>query len=319
MDAETELPSPREPPTRLRPVSVAAEAWKALAEHRDMLATLAALGFVPVLLSILWDSLLLELLGLAGLAARLASWAVLGLGWATGAYVASHWHRLLLLGREDVRATLPRWTQAETRLFWWYVGLAVLGWVGGFLLFLPLILVDLLAVTFPWLVPPGSTSPYVLWTLALGLAAASVYVPLRVSLAFPAAVVKGPAQGFTDSWRAVAGNGWRLAAATALALLPLAPALFLGAHLMTLGDVRELIGAVLLTASEILLLVVLAGVLSLAYRQLVLLGGPVPLLPQDEEDRPDPAAEAGVRSLAPRARLLEEPDEEDETPAGARF
>lgn len=313
MDAETELPSPREPPARLRPVAVAVEAWKTLAEQWDVLATLAALGFVPVLLSILWDSLLLELLGLAGVVAALTSWAVFGLGWATGAYVASHWHRLLLLGREDVRATLPRWTQAETRLFWWYLGFCLLSWlVGSVLLFAA----ALLSIPLDGLL---ALDP---WGLRLFMAVLSlgwIYVMLRASLAIPAAAVAGPGRGFTDSWKATDGNGWRLVAATVLALLPLAPPFALGVHWMVLGGLVAAAGAPLLAASEIALLMVLAGVLSLAYRLLVLLGGPVPLLSQDEEDRPDPAAEAGVRSLAPRARLLEEPVEEDETPPAVRF
>jgi len=319
MDDEAEVSSPRATPAKLRPIAIAAEAWNSLAEHWDVLATLTALGFLPLLVAVLWESLLVEILGLAGCAARLASWTVLGLAWATGAYVASNWHRLVLLGREDVRATLPRWTRAETRLFWWYVGFTVLSWAGVFLLLLPLILVDLIAMTSPWLVPSGSTYPYLLWILALGLGAASVYVALRVSLAFPAAVVKGPAQGFTDSWRAVAGNGWRLVSAEALALLPVAPAIAIGVHLMTLGGVRRIAGAILMAASELLLIVVSAGVLSLAYRQIVLGGGKVPDTPEGEEDLPDPAAEAGVRSFAPRARLLEEPPEEDERSPVVKF
>lgn len=313
MNADTEPLGSREPPSRLRPVAVAVEAWKALAEHWDVLATLAALGFVPVLVSILWESLLAELLGLAGIPARLASWAFLGLGWATAAYVASHWHRLVLLGREDVRATLPRWTQGETRLFWWYVGFSVLSWLFGSAL---LLASALLSIPLEGLLALDPWGPRLFFAaLSLG----GIYLMLRFCLAFPAAAVAGPARGFPDSWRATVGNGWRLVATTGLALLPVAPAFALGVHLMTTGGVAEAAGAALFAASELLLLVVEAGVLSLAYRHLILLGGPVPLLPQDEEDRPDPAAEAGVRSLAPRARLLEEPDEEDETPAGARF
>jgi len=52
--------------------------------------------------------------------------------------------------------------------------------------------------------------------------------------------------------------------------------------------------------------VIAAGVLSLAYRHLVLSRGLVADESTEPAEQPDPAAEAGVRALAPRATLFDQ-------------
>jgi len=90
-----------------------------------------------------------------------------------------------------------------------------------------------------------------------------------------------------------------------LALSPLAPPAWIGVRLSTSDGFRQIAGAVLLTLTYLVAVVIVAGVLSLTYRHLVLSRGLAADESTELSEQPDPAAEAGARGLAPRVTLLD--------------
>lgn len=316
MDAETAVPAPEDrKPIRLPIGATATGAWRAVLDSRGILAVVVALGFLPAWLPFLEESVLGRLPDQPAFLERLISLMFEALGYAALAYVASYWHRLLLLGRAEVVATLPRWTRAETRLFWWYVGFAILAWIGSFVLILPLLPV---AVFFEG---PGTLPPWVPGLMSGVVVLLYAYLAARISLAFPAAAILGPSRSFPASWGATVGNGWRLVAASAVALSPLVPPAWVAYRLYSPDGLRQTSGAALMTLTYLIGSVITAGVLSLAYRQLVLAGDLAAEETAEPPEQPDLAAEAGVRVLAPRVTLFEQdlPDEAETGSKGVRL
>lgn len=264
MDAETDVPAPE---NRLDPLPIRATAtgaWRAVLEHRDILALVGALAFLPAALPLAAE-LLFD--GVREFLPILDGWVRLvftASAYAASAYVASYWHRLLLVGRAEVVATLPRWTRGETRLFGWYVGFAILAWIGSFVAVLPFIV---------FLDAPDTLPPWFPTLVACVVALLLAYVGVRISMAFPAAAIDGPSHSFLESWRATTGNGWRLVAASALALSPLVLPAWGAYHLFTSHGLRQLFGVALTTLTGLMSVVIPAGVLSLAYHRLVLTPG----------------------------------------------
>jgi len=207
MDAETAVPAPEDRTLGPLPVTnTATGAWRAVLDGRDVLLVVVALAFVPAGLLIFAEVGLGRFSGLPAVLDRVVSLLFDALGYATAAYVASYWHRFLLLGSDEVLVTLPRWTPGESRLFWRYVGFAILAWIGSFIVVLA---VAPFVIFFEGsaALPPWGTALFIGGIILLP----SMYVTARISLAFPAAAIDGPSCSFRKSWKATAGNGWRVA------------------------------------------------------------------------------------------------------------
>ncbi len=217
-------------------MTTVAEAWRTVLDGWDVIAIVGAVALIPGALPFFETALLRRLDEPSALLRHAISLALAAIGCAAAAYVASHWHRFVLLGRGDVAATLPAWTPSETRLFWWYAGFDILETIGAYLVSLPFILALALLESI-------TAVPTWVWTsVAGGMVLLLCYLSLRLCLAFPAAAIGGPSRTFQASWRATAGNGWRLCAATALVLLPLLPPAWLGIRLLASGGLSALAG-----------------------------------------------------------------------------